>query len=38
MGMDKNGYFIYTHRARSKSYDKASQISVKDIKLINSTG
>lgn len=38
MGVDKNGYFIHTHRARSKSYEKAGDIPVKDIKFIDSTG
>ena len=38
MGIDKDGYFIHTHRARSKSYDKPDAISVKDIKFIDSTG
>ena len=38
MGIDKDGFFIHTHRARSKSYEKPSDIPVKDIKFINSTG
>jgi len=38
MGIDKNGYFIHTHRARSKSYSSPDKISVKDIKFIDSTG
>ncbi len=38
MGIDKNGFFIYTHRARSKSHDKASEITVKEIKFVDSTG
>ena len=38
MGIDKDGYFIHTHRAKSKSYDDAGKISVKDIKFIDSTG
>lgn len=37
MGIDKNGYFIHTHRARSKSYEKPDDISVKEIEFINST-
>ena len=37
LGIDKDGYFIYTHRARSKSYDTPN-ISIKDIKFIDSTG
>lgn len=38
MGIDKDGYFIQTHRARSKSYKSSSDITIKDIKFINSTG
>lgn len=38
MGIDKDGYFIHTHRARSKSYSSPDKISVKDIKFIDSTG
>ena len=38
MGIDKNGYYIHTHRARSKSYDKSSKITAKEIKFIDSTG
>lgn len=38
MGIDKNGFFIHTHRARSKSHEKPSDITVKEIKFIDSTG
>jgi len=38
MGIDKNGYFIHTHRARSKSYESPDKIPVKDMKFIQSTG
>jgi hypothetical protein len=38
MGIDKDGYFIHTHRARSKSYKSPLEIPIKDIKFINSTG
>ena len=38
MGIDKNGYFIHTHRARSKSHETPSSITAKEIKFINSTG
>lgn len=38
MGIDKNGYFIHTHRARSKSHEKPSDITVKEMKFIDSTG
>ncbi|NJD76936.1 MAG: hypothetical protein FIB08_07565 [Candidatus Methanoperedens sp.] len=35
---DKNGYFIHTHRCRSKSYKSLSRIPAKVIKFIKSTG
>ena len=38
MGADKNGFFVYTHRARSKSFNKPESISIKSIEFINSTG
>jgi hypothetical protein len=38
MGIDKDGYFIHTHRARSKSHDKPSGITAKEMKFIDSTG
>ena len=38
MGKDDDGYFIYTHRARSKSYESPEKIPVKDIDFIESTG
>ena len=38
LGKDKDGYFVYTHRARSKSYDDPNKISEKDINFIDSTG
>lgn len=38
MGIDKKGYFIYTHRCRSKSYETPSKITVKSIKFVDSTG
>lgn len=38
MGKDKDGYYIYTYRARSKSYASPEKISVKDIEFIESTG
>ena len=37
-GADKNGFFVMTHRARSKSYASADKIPDKDIKFIESTG
>lgn len=38
MGIDKDGYFIHTHRARSKSHDKPNCITAKEMKFIDSTG
>lgn len=38
IGKDKNGYFAYTHRARSKSYESKDKIPVKTLKFIDSTG
>ena len=38
MGVDKDGYFIHTHRARSKSHKNPSKITDKEIKFIDSTG
>jgi len=38
MGIDKDGYFIHTHRARSKSHDKPNGITAKEMKFIDSTG
>lgn len=38
MGVDKDGYYIHTHRARSKSHEKPSQITAKEMKFIDSTG
>ncbi len=38
MGIDKNGYFIMTHRARSKSHEKPDGITAKEMKFIDSTG
>lgn len=38
MGVDKNGYFVHTHRARSKSYEAPDKIPAKAIKFIDSTG
>ena len=35
---DKNGFFVYTHRARSKSYETPEKIPQKDITFIESTG
>ena len=37
-GIDKNGYFIHTHRARSKSHKTPKGITNKEIKFIDSTG
>jgi hypothetical protein len=38
LGADKNGFFVFTHRARSKSYPEIDKIPQKDIKFIKSTG
>jgi hypothetical protein len=38
VGKDKDGYFAYTHRARSKSYVSPQKIPIKDLKFIDSTG
>lgn len=38
IGKDKNGYFAYTHRARSKSYESKDKIPVKVLKFIDTTG
>lgn len=38
LGKDKDGYFVYTHRARSKSYETPEKISEKDINYIDTTG
>lgn len=37
VGVDKNGYYIHTHRARSKSHETLDKITQKEIKFINST-
>jgi hypothetical protein len=38
LGADKNGFFVYTHRARSKSYDNPADIPNNKIKFIETTG
>jgi len=38
MGIDKDGFFIHTHRARSKSHEKPNGITTKEMKFIDSTG
>ena len=37
-GADKDGFFVNTHRARSKSYDSPENIPQKDINFIETTG
>lgn len=37
LGADKNGFFVYTHRARSKSYKLYKNIPAKEVKFIGST-
>ncbi len=38
LGADKDGWFVFTHRARSKSKPSIDKIPKKDIKFIESTG
>lgn len=38
LGKDSDGYFAYTHRARSKSYPEPKQIPKYKIEFIESTG
>ncbi len=37
LGRDENGYYCYTHRARSKSYPRPAQIPIGRIRFIGST-
>lgn len=38
MGIDKDGYFVATHRARGKSYKTPDKIPTKELKFIETTG
>lgn len=38
IGKDKDGYFAYTHRARSKSYESPEKIPKSKLEFIDSTG
>ena len=38
MGIDKNGFFIYTHRCRSHSHEDYMKIPKKNIIFVDSTG
>lgn len=38
MGVDTNGFFIHTHRARSHSHETPDKITIKEIRFIDSTG
>lgn len=38
LGRDKNGYFCYTHRARSKSYPEPEKIPQSKVTFIETTG
>lgn len=38
LGKDKQGYFVYTHRARCSSYETPEDIPTDKIKFIDSTG
>lgn len=37
-GANKDGFFVYTHRARSKSHKDPMKITKKEIEFISSTG
>ena len=38
LGADDDGFFVYTHRARCKSYDSPEKIPNDKIKYIETTG
>lgn len=38
MGIDKDGFFIHTHRGRSKSKESVDKITEEEIAFIDSTG
>ena len=38
VGKDDDGFFVHTHRARSKSYASKDKIPIKDLIFIKSTG
>lgn len=38
IGRDKDGYYAYTHRSRSKSYPSKDKIPASVLKRIDSTG
>jgi hypothetical protein len=38
LGADKDGFFVYTHRARSNSHASPGKIPIKEINFIESTG
>jgi hypothetical protein len=38
LGKDKKGYFVYTHRCRSASYDTPYKIPKNKIEFVASTG
>lgn len=38
LGADENGFFVFTHRARSKSHPSIDKITQKEINFIKSTG
>jgi hypothetical protein len=38
MGIDKNGFYIHTHRARSKSHENPADITAEEMKQTDSTG
>ena len=38
IGKDKDGYYAFTHRARSKSYPRKQDIPARVLRFIESTG
>lgn len=38
LGRDKDGYYVYTHRARSKSYPTPAKIPHSKVTFVSSTG
>lgn len=38
MGRDKDGFYVYTHRARSKSYPRPGAIPKDRVRFVESTG
>jgi len=38
LGADKDGFYVYTHRSRTHSYDEPSKIPINKIAFVKSTG